>query len=161
MKAIEDFLSKKEEKGNIIPKENLIELNGKLNDIIPNWYIEMFSKYPLAGLEVAWQAYPDEEGDDSIEWVQLLDFNLLTEINLESYPGIYLFPNGYFSFGYGSSWAGNCFVFNHAESDDPAVYEVWCDAAQSISEMKVAFKEGTGVKKVSDSFSEFFIKSVK
>ena len=118
------------------------------------------SIHPLSGLEVGWLAYPEENGEDSIEWVQLLDLPLLSEINLESYPGILLNPLGYFIFGYASTWAGNCFAFSPAEGNDPPVYEIWHDSAQDEKGMEKAIRDRRGVTKISESFSSFFKNAV-
>ena len=154
--SINNYLTRSGQTGKILSEKELESLNKKLNGLIPNWFIEVITETPLAGLEVGWQAFPPEEDYDGVEWVTLLDAELLSECNIDSYPGSFLWPLGYFTFGYGAAWAGNCFAFNPQEGEDPAVYEVWHDTARNTDEMIKAFKENKGVKKVSESFSGFF-----
>ena len=130
-------------------------LRAALGGKIPDWYVSLLSKLPISGIEVGWQAFPPEEDFDGIEWLEILDAPLIKEINLDGYPGQILFELGYFCFGYGSTWAGNCFAVN-CQEEDPAVYEVWHDAARDKQKMEKAIEELSGVKMVARSFSEFF-----
>ncbi len=155
-KSIDSYLFRARKSGTCINKQDLELLNFKLNGLIPDWYAEAVTQLPISGIEVGWLAFPEEVDFDGIEWVTLLDAKLLSECNLDSYLGNLLRPLGYFSFGYGSSWSGNCFVFKPEEGNDPPVYEVWHDAARNSDEMLNAIENKKGVKLVSESFSSFF-----
>ncbi len=154
--SINSYLLRSRKSGTRINKKILESLNSKLNGLIPDWYTEAVTQLPVSGIEVGWLAFPDEKEFDGVEWVTILDANLLSECNLRSYLGNLLRPIGYFSFGYGSSWAGNCFAFNPEEGNDPPVYEIWHDAASNSNEMIKAIENKKGVKIVSTSFSNFF-----
>ena len=156
IESVLNYLSRSNKTGASITIEEIKSLNEKLNGLIPVWYQEILERSLIVGVELGCKTLPPEEGFDGIEEVTILDKNLLRECNLESYPGKLLWPLGYFTFGYGSTWAGNCFVFNPEEGEDPPVYEVWHDAGRNIEELKVAFKDKRGVKLVSKSFSSFF-----
>jgi hypothetical protein len=154
--SINSYLLRSSKFGTCMNKRDLDTLNFKLNGLIPDWFTEAVTQLPVSGIEVGWLAFPDVEEFDGIEWVTVLDARLLSECNLDSYLGNLLRPLGYFSFGYGSSWSGNCFAFNPEEGEDPPVYEVWHDAAGNSNEMRKAIENKEGVKMVSKSFSSFF-----
>ena len=59
--AIETFLTKTTEPGKIVEFVEMVEIHGKLTVPLPEWYAELFSTYPLAGLSLD---YPLYEADD-------------------------------------------------------------------------------------------------
>ena len=132
---IKTFVAQSEQEGKLADLEKLKNLNMKLHGIIPEWYIKVISTIPICDILLNWQKFEYSDEFDGIEEIQILDESLLEEINCESYPGIYLTPSKYFVFGYGASWAGNCFAFPITESNDPPVYEVWHDVAQNSDEI--------------------------
>ncbi|WP_419812915.1 hypothetical protein [Bacterioplanoides sp.] len=158
--SIKKFLEKSDEVGQVLNKDGLESLNSKLDGLIPEWYIEIVCSMPLAGLNVGWQAFPPEDDFNGVEEITILDTSLLNDCNIESYPGKYLLKIGYFTFGYGSNWSRNCFVFNPLEGSNPPVYEVWHDVAQSPKDMLLAIKEKKGVSIVATKFSELFDSAV-
>lgn len=158
--SIGKFIEKNDEAGKVLERDDLEALNSKLDRLIPEWYIDIVTTMPLSGLNIGWQAFPPEDDFDGVEEITLLDTSLLNECNLESYPGKHLLKIGYFSFGYGSNWAGNCFAFNPMDGSNPPVYEVWHDAAQNPEEMLAAIKERNGVSLVATKFSELFDSAV-
>ncbi len=156
LKEIKSFMTATNKKGVIIDKDMLDSLNSEISNVIPEWFKELITKTPIANLEIGWQAFDPDDKFDGVEWITILDINLLKEINLNSYPGNLIYPLGYFTFGYGSSWAGNCFIIKTDEGFDPPVYEIWHDVAHDIESMKIEIEENNALRKVSNSFSEFF-----
>ena len=152
--SVENFLSRSDSSGKEISQKEIEAVNDELGGIIPGWYFELLTSYPLSGVEVGWQAFTPEEGFDGVEWIQILDIPLIQEINSKGLPGEFLSKLGYFIFGYGSSWAGNAFAIPQNGNEGSVVYEVWHDAARNMDEMKAAFKESKGVRVVANSFSE-------
>jgi hypothetical protein len=158
--SIQAYQEKADSRGKTLEVEALVELNHKLKGLIPDCYIEVLTSLPLAGSDLDWQAFEPETDHDGIETITFLDTSLISECNLDSYPGNILIELGYFTFGYGAAWAGNCFAFNPADGIEPPVYEIWHDAAQDKEGMVKAFSSGEGVGKVSQSFSELFNNAV-
>lgn len=154
--SVSNFLEKSEEVGRVLVRADLDALNQKLDGLIPDWFIEIVTTLPVSGVNIRWQAFPPDDDFDGIEEITLLDTSLLNECNLESYPGKYLWINGYFTFGYGANWAGNCFAFNPDEGSNPPIYEIWHDAAHDPEGMLVAIKEKKGVRIVVSKFSDLF-----
>nr|WP_159063635.1 hypothetical protein [Thaumasiovibrio occultus] len=151
--AMAQWLAQKE--GSCLSRESLSCVNSQLGGVLPQWYLTLVATLPIVGVELAWLAYPDEEGEDQLEWFEFADADLLVELNLATYPGELLRQLGYVVFAFGVNNAGNCYAFSITDGDDPAVYEVWHDAAQTIEEMKVALEHQYGVTRLSTRFSSF------
>ncbi len=49
--------------------EEMIALNQECGGIIPGWYIELVTTYPLCGLELGWQSSAPDEDDDGVSWM--------------------------------------------------------------------------------------------
>ncbi len=160
-KSVLQFLESGKAEGALQDRAELLVLNERLDGLIPSWYIDLLATIPIAGLHLGWQAFPPNDDFNGIEEITMLDLPLLAECNLESFPGVHLWVNGYFTFGYGASWAGNCFIFKPDEGPNPPVYEVWHDAAHDPQAMLVAIEEKAGVRLVANSFSELFDAAVE
>ena len=154
LEAAKSALERSSTEGKTASVGSLNDLNAKLGGLIPNWYFELITTLPICNLELGWQRSEPEDDFDGIEGVQILDVDLLDEINCDSYPGIYLTPARYLVIGYGSSWAGNCFVIPTDQGEDPPLYEVWHDVAQNTEDLIRAIQSGQ-CSKVAERLSEF------
>lgn len=146
--------------GVIQNSEAISDLKREIGPVFLAGYASLLQSLPLAGAELLLQLYPQEDDFDGTEEICFADVPLLLELNKECYPGIYLNPNNFFVFAYGGSGAGNCFAFNVMDQSDPAVYEVWHDAAHSVEGMAKALNELTGVNRVASHFSHLFSKAL-
>jgi hypothetical protein len=153
--AAEALLARVERPGTRVGEQELQQLCAATGAHVPIWFVELVTEYPLAGLQVGIQ--PEGGGGDDdwplmFEWA---DGGLLWELNIESYPGKYLFPRGYLAIGCGVEWAGNVLLLG-PEGSDPPVYELWHDVSQDPDELERALREGApGTRLIAATLSEF------
>ncbi len=157
-KSVESFLLKAKTsgiEGKLISKKDFNELNIKLNGIIPNWFIELFSSYSLAGIGFDFQAYEPEEDFDGLMPFEFADsVNIFNETE-ECSPGCYIQEIGYFCIGTDPSGGGNPFFINKKDLDNPKIYQVYHDVSNDANEI-----ENEGMEIVGQSLSEFLDKAI-
>ena len=67
--------------------EEMMALNQECGGIIPGWYIELVTTYPLCGLELGWQSSAPDEDNDGVSWMHWSDPAGMRREMLEYYPG--------------------------------------------------------------------------
>lgn len=140
--------------GNRCDRSEMMKLNADSGSILPTWFIDMMTSFPLAGLELRWQFDPSDD-EDGVAWIVLADVAMLQEL-LKAYPAVYLVDRGYFPIGYGTLNAGNVFLMRGAGDATSTLFELWHDVSHD-PDVLVRALEGhePGATVVAKSFVEF------
>lgn len=156
-KAVVAFYLKAKEtttEGQIINSEEMNELNNKISNILPKWFIELFSTYPLSGAQIDYRQYePEDEYDGYVDFKIASPQDIYNETQ-ECYPGIAIKELGYFCFGIDPTGSGDQYFTTSKEGDNPPVFQVYHD----VSDIGVEI-ERNGMTKIATSLSEFFLKA--
>lgn len=155
IKSTETMLRKIKKHGVNLNRKELEDLSHKSS--IPNWIIELFSSYPLAGLQVGAKVTDSFGGlKDEPVLFEIVNANLMHELNTESYPGMYLFSKGYLTIGIGVESMGDVLVID-TKLEDPKVYQVWHDVSHDPDELEKAIQTGArGTWTIAESLSLLF-----
>lgn len=156
-KSLHDFINRAKgtkSEGKIVDRETLIKLNDKLDNIIPDWFINLLSSYPLMGAELDFPLYePDADYDGHIS-IQFAAAEDIFSETVECYPGVALSGLGYFCFGVDPSGGGDPFFIQNNKGDNPPIFQVYHDVSDSGEII-----EREGMEKLADSLSDFFNKA--
>lgn len=157
-KSLDDFVTRAKgtmSEGIILDRKALAELNDRLGNLLPNWFIDLLSTYPLAGATLNFQLYnPSEDYDGCI----MIDFADIEDIFMETaklYPGVFIKELGYFCFGTDPTGGGDPFFMQNNKGDNPPVYQVSHDVSD-----KGEVIEEEGMKEIAHSLSDFFAKVI-
>lgn len=151
-KSLDDFLFRAKSTGRIgkiIDLETLSNLNDRLNNHLPLWFIELLSSYPIVGIDLEF-LFEDSDEDDSTT-ILIADMDDIYCETVDCYPGIAIKELGYFCFGTDSSGGGNPFFIQNNRGDNPPVYQVYHDVSD-----EGLIIENEGMEKIADSLSDFF-----
>jgi len=155
--SLDDFVSRAKgtkSEGKIVDRGTLTKLNDRLANLLPDWFIDLLSSYPLTGTEIDFPLYePDNDYDGHIS-IQFAETDGIFSETSECYPGIAISGLGYFCFGTDPSGGGNPFFIQNNKGDNPPVFQVYHDVSD---EGEVIEKEG--MEKLADSLSDFFDKA--
>ena len=132
----------------------LIALNQECGGIIPAWYIELMTTYPLCGLELGWQSSASGEDDDGVSWMQWSDPAGMRSEMLECYPGIAIRGSGYINVASCSHGTGDPYFIRAVDEDDPAVIQVAHDVSDDPN---LILRDGVSV--VAERLSQLFTKA--
>ena len=153
--SLEKFLKRAQEagvSGERADKGELSKVNDQLGGIIPDWYIELITSYPLCAIYFQWQAYPEEDdfdGRSNIFWSRPSE--ILKE-SKELYPGIGLLKEGYFNIACDEDGMGDPYFINADSGNNPAFYRVY---HEKVKDPETQIGEHDG-RKVSERLSDFF-----
>jgi hypothetical protein len=140
--------------GHLLTVEDLNRLNSQLGNILPEWYMELFSTYPLSAMHLGYPQYePEDDFDGYVQCEMATPQNIYDEMEL-CYPGIAIKGLGYFCFAVGMSGVGDQYFTTSKKGDNPPVYQVYHDVSEDGEII-----EREGMIKVADSLSEFFTKA--
>jgi hypothetical protein len=126
--AIEAFLSRFIESGELgqqAERDEVEVLNRRLGGIIPTWYAELITTYPICGISFQWQAFPPEDefyGRSSVMWSRPQD--TLIE-STELYPGIDLLSIGFFNVACDEDGTGDPYFISATDGDNPTLYQIY------------------------------------
>jgi hypothetical protein len=109
--------------------EEMMALNQECGGIIPGWYIELVTTYPLCGLELGWQSSAPDEDDDGVSWMHWSDPAGMRREMLEYYPGVAIHGRGYINVAGCSHGTGDPYFIRARDGDDPAVIQVAHDVS--------------------------------
>jgi len=155
--ALTDFVSRFNStnlNGQLISQTDAQALNLKLGQILPNWFVEMLTKYPVAGAQIEYPFYePDGDYDGCLSIGIAKPQDILNE-TLECYPGLAIKDLGYFCIGLDLTGSGDQFFTTNKKGDDPPVYMAYHDVSDIGQEI-----EEHGMEKIANSFSDFFTKA--
>lgn len=153
--SVEKFLERAHNagvSGKLADKDEIIEVNEKLGGLIPDWYIDLITSYPICAMELQWQAYPEEDdfdGRSSIFWSRPSE--ILKE-STELYPGIGLLNDGYFNVACDNDGLGDPYFINAKGGNNPPFYEVY---HEKVKDPETQIGEFDG-RKVTERLSDFF-----
>jgi hypothetical protein len=132
--------------------EEMNALNQDCGGIIPGWYIELVTTYPLCGLELGWQSSPGDGDDDGVSWMRWSDPAGMRSEMLECYPGIAIRGRGYINIAECSHGSGDQYFLAALAGEDPAVLQVAHDVSD---DPELILRDGVFVvaEKLSDLFT--------
>ncbi len=157
--ATEELLTRSKTIGRVAEKETLDRLKDRVGSQFPTWTIDLFREFPLSGLLLGKKILGGDSFEDA-DMFELGDSALLEELNLESYPGIYIFPRGYLTIGFGITGAGDTLVLP-MNSNDPCLYQVWHDISHSGEEIEQAILDcSSGVNLISSRLTTFLKEAI-
>ena len=134
--------------------DEMIALNQACGGVIPAWYIQLVTMYPICGLELGWQSSQAEQDDDGVSWMRWSDPGEMRREMLECYPGIAIRRRGYINVGGCSHGSGDQYFVRATTEDDPAVVQVAHDVSDDPDRI---LREGVFV--VAEKLSELFRKA--
>ena len=140
--------------GQIISQEELETLNSKLDGMLPNWFMEIVMKFPIAGCEIDYPFYEPESDYDGCLSCKIATAEVVFTETTLYYPGFAIKDLGYFCIGTDSSGGGDPFFTSNKLGDNPPIYQVYHDVSDIGKEI-----EKYGMIKIADSFSDFFAKA--
>jgi hypothetical protein len=152
--SITHFLSKASRPGKKVDPEAIQDVQKKLTTPLPSWLVELFTTYPLSGIELEYPVYePDDEYDGyaSIQIVTPDDLYAETE---QFFPGLAIRELGYICFAGDPTGGGDPYFIKATDDDNPPVYQVYHD----VSDIGTVI-EKEGMQKIADSLSDFFEKA--
>ena len=152
--AIEEYLAKASRTGKIVSSAEIRELQSKLTVPLPDWYIEVMSTYPLAGLYLDYPLYEAKGDDDGYCPIEIATANNIYSESVECYPGLAITDLGYACLAIDPTGGGDPYFMKVAEGDNPSVYQVCHDVSDVGTEI-----EAMGMIKIANSLSEFFGKA--
>lgn len=156
-RSVEEFVKRTTgtiSQGKAIDVGALLELNNRLQNTLPDWFIELVSSYPLSEAEIDFPLYEPEDDYDGYVTIEIAKpEDIFNETN-ESYPGIAIKPLGYFCFGTDPTGGGDPFFIPNNKGENPPVFQVYHD----VSDQGEAIEKG-GIEKIAESLSDFFDKA--
>lgn len=153
--SVEKFLLRAQKagvSGELADKNEMIKVNEQLGGIIPEWYIDLITSYPICAMEFQWQAYPEEDdfdGRSNIFWSRPSD--ILRE-SKELCPGASLLGEGYFNVACDDDGMGDPYFINANSGNNPPFYEVYHEKVKDPETQVGEFD----VRKISERLSDFF-----
>ena len=127
-------------------KESFDLLGAELKSILPNWYYELLTKFPINGLTIDFHMDADDER--SIEFV---GFEGIQDEFYDLYPGCAIGNLGYLCIGEDPTGGGDPYFININEGDNPPVYQIYHDVSDVGEEI---IQEGR--EKIVNQLSELF-----
>lgn len=106
------------------------QLEKDLQITLPSWYKELFTGYPLCGLEIGWK---DE--DDEVWFLEIADTDRVKHEGLRKNPGSSILKNGYICLGADSSDMEEPYYISIYEGEDPPVYQIFRDLSDDPAEI--------------------------
>lgn len=155
--AVDGLMRRIERPGTRVEPEELRAIRDHVDGCLPAWFVALVSEFPLAGIRIGVRVTDAFAGlDDEPVMFEWGDAALMQELNLHSYPGMYLFPRAYLAVACGVERAGNILVME-TRSVDPALYEVWHDISHDPTELEHAIRAGApGTRLISSTLSGLF-----
>lgn len=130
--------------------EELDGLNKSLGYLLPEWFIKIYSTFPLAGCLLDYPQYDTNNNFDeciTIQFARLED--IYNEMEL-AYPRCAVKPLGYFCFAIDAAGSGDQYYMSNKQGDNPPVFQVLHDVSDVGEEI-----ERRGMIKIADAFSDF------
>ncbi|HVU95663.1 MAG TPA: SMI1/KNR4 family protein [Puia sp.] len=152
--AIEDCLANANHTGKTVSSADINELQSKLTVPLPEWYVEIMSAYPLAGLSLNYPLYEAKGDDDGYCRIKIATVKDIYSESVECYPGLAITELGYAFLAIDPTGGGDSYFMKVAEGDNPSVYQVYHDVSDIGTEI-----EAMGMVKIANSLSEFFGKA--
>ena len=126
--------------------ESFALVREELKSMLPNWYHEFLTEFPINGLIIDLNVDTDDER--SIEFV---GFDGMQDEFYDLYPGCAIGNLGYLCIGEDPTGGGDPYFINVSEGDNPPVYQIYHDVSDVGEEI---IQEGR--EKIADQLSELF-----
>ncbi|MGB7347459.1 MAG: hypothetical protein WBD20_24775 [Pirellulaceae bacterium] len=130
--AIERFATSNRLAGRTESRETIDKFNAECGGIIPEWYCNVLTRFPMGGVELEWPSANDEGEFVGIEWMDI--DNMRSEM-LECYPGLAIHPIGYICIAGCTIGSGDQYYICANEGDDPPVYQIYHDVSDVADEI--------------------------
>jgi hypothetical protein len=130
---------------------DVVALNRECGGILPDWYIDLITAYPICGLELGWLSSTPGEEDDGVSWMTWSAPAGMRSEMVECYPGIAICKLGYFNVAGCSHGSGDQYFMSARKGDDPPVIQVAHDVSDDA---EVILRNGMYV--VAERLSELF-----
>jgi hypothetical protein len=156
-KAVENLIRRAEAAGHSGERttlEAMKALNKDMVERIPAWYVELLVNFPLAGLEIGWQADEPDDEDDGTAWVEWCDAAGMRSESLECYPGLAILEKGWINVASDAMSGGDPYFIPTDKGDDPPIFQVYHDVSDK-AEVILA----KGCRQVAASLSAFFLEA--
>jgi hypothetical protein len=152
--AIEAFLAKVTQPGKIIGAAEMKELQARLSHTLPDWYEELLSTYPLAGMSLEYPIYAPDGDDDGFQTLKIARTRDIYAETEEAYPGLAIKDLGYVCLATDSTGGGDPYFMKVKDKGHSPVFQVYHDVSDVGTEI-----EAGGMEKIADSLAEFFTKA--
>lgn len=157
IKTVSNFVLKVKgtnSEGEIVSLDKLTELNDKLTNPLPDWFVALYSRFPLSGCQLDFPQYePEDDYDGCASLALATPQNIYDEMEL-CYPGIAIKDLGYFCIAMDLTGSGNQYYTTSRQGDNPPVFQVFHDVSDEGEEI-----EKLGMEKIADTLSDFFAKA--
>jgi hypothetical protein len=156
-KSLDDFVIRAKgtmSEGIIVDRKILAELNDRLGNLLPDWFIDLLSTYPLTGATLNFPFYNPSEDYDGCITIEFAGIEDIFTETAELFPGVCIKELGYFCFGTDPSGGGDPFFMQNNKGGNPPVYQVYHDVSDEAEEI-----EEEGMEEIADSLSDFFAKA--
>lgn len=157
IRTVSDFVSKAkgtDNEGRIVSIDKLTELNKKLTNPLPDWFLDLYSTFPLSGSQLDFPQYEPEEDYDGCTSLELATpQNIYDEMEL-CYPGIAIKDLGYFCIAIDLTGSGDQYYTTSRQGNNPPVFQIFHDVSDEGEEI-----EKHGMEKIADTLSDFFAKA--
>lgn len=148
-KALENLINRTDPKamfGRKVDKTEFDALNLKANNIIPEWFIELHTKYPFSNMILELQDSEVEDCEYVLEiappkWIESELFDLV--------PGCCIAEFGYLCIAEDPTGGGDPYFININEGINPPVYQIYHDISDNGKEIL-----DEGKVKIANSLSE-------
>ena len=131
--------------------EEMLALNQECGGIIPGWYIELVTTYPICWLELGWQSSVPEGDDDGVSWMEWFGPAGMRSEMMDNYPGVAIYRQGYFNVAGCSHGSGDQYFIRAQDGNNPAVVQIAHDVS---NHPELILRDGVYV--VAESLSELF-----
>ena len=132
IKTVSDFVLKAkgtDSEGQIISLDKLTDLNGKLTSPLPDWFVQLYSTFPLSGSQLDFPQYEPEDDFDGHITIELATLqNIYDEMEL-CYPGIAIKGLGYFCIAVQNASSGDQYFTTSRHGGNPPVFQVFHDVS--------------------------------
>lgn len=127
-------------------REDFISLKDELKSVLPKWYYEFLTKFPINGLIIDYVINPDDERS-----VEFVGFEGIEDEFYELYPGCAIGNLGYICIAEDPTGSGDPYFIDIHEGDNPPVYQIYHDVSDVGEEIIQHGKE-----KIVDKLSDLF-----
>lgn len=136
--------------------DEINQLQMRLGNKVPNWFIELISQVPLIGAEFGFHEFEPAESFDGVSYMIWADPNTIIEESLDYIPGRAIFEHGFICVASCSHGSGDPFFIQIGNDENPKVYRVFHDCGD---DSKLILKEGMSLasEKLSDLFKDAVI----
>lgn len=127
------------------------KLNTDCDGLIPGWYIEMMTTYPLCGLSFEWQAFEPDGNFNGVSTAGWSSPRHMRGEMFDAYPGEAIRPRGYINVALDENGGGDPYFIPTNRGDNPPLFQVYHDVSDDPDEIIQ-----DGMKMAAEKLSDFF-----